>query len=148
MVSPNLSAVLRIKSMARAAAASGDANTPDVGRELAAAYERLRLEAKGLADRAGWNDDDSFDRELPTIGAAPALRQLPRAMVGQQGMVDALAAGQRARVMLGQLAAWAEGYQEAFELEERFRADAEAKLKAAQEKAQAATKGAVGFAAT
>jgi hypothetical protein len=145
MASQNLRAVIRLKTMAHAAAEAGDANTPDVGGELAATYERLRLEAMALAERAGWNTDDSFDRELPPLGNVVSSRRLPRGMASQQGMVNALAKGQRARVLLGQLAAWAEGYQEVFELEERFKADAEAKREAEAKKAKDAGKRPPGF---
>jgi hypothetical protein len=42
---------------------------------------------------------------------------------------EAVQAGRRARVLLGQLAGWAAGHQEAFEIEESLKARAEAAAK-------------------
>jgi hypothetical protein len=102
-----------------AQAAIGTSDPPSIGeaQEIVRAYERLRGEARALNERAGWGKGEDFDRELPPLDAA---------LGGGRAIVIA---GQRARVLLGQLAAWAAGHQEAFEIEERLRADAEAKLR-------------------
>ena len=52
---------------------------------------------------------------------------------------DTVSAGLRARVLLGQLAGWAQGHQEAFELEAQMKANAESK-------AAASKRGTTGFA--
>jgi hypothetical protein len=118
MASQDLRAVIRIKSMARAAADVREFKRSETGAELAAAYERLRQEARSLHERAGWGDGNSFDRELPPLHPDIAT-------------TSPMSAGRRALVLLGQLAAWAEGYQEVFEIEAGLRAQAEAKIKTA-----------------
>lgn len=125
----NLRAVLRIKTMARAAISPTEAFSGPTGEEMAAAYERVRLEARNLNKRAGWGDDEDFDRELPPLrDSTPQTTNLAQ-RIGSTDHGD-IEGGRRARVLLGQLAAWAEGHQEAFELEARLQADAEAKLRA------------------
>jgi hypothetical protein len=130
----DLGAVVRIKTMARSAMGSGDPTSPEAGQEMAAAYERLRGEAFALFQRAGWGDRDAFDRELPPLDPDRPRARATRAMAMAVGGHDAfqhLADGRRARVLLGQLAGWAEGHQEAFEIEARIKTTAEAKAKAA-----------------
>jgi hypothetical protein len=124
----NLRTVIRIKTMAQAAAAVSDQPGPEEGAEMAAAYERLRNEARKLNSSAGWGDDTSFDAEVPPIDATP-IRDAPevdRMRMGSNAAFQAAAAGRRARVLLGQLAAWAAGHQETFELEESLKARAAA----------------------
>jgi hypothetical protein len=119
----DLRAVIRIKNMAQAAASGSDQPGPEEGLEMAAAYERLRAEARALNRRAGWGEGEEFDKDLPPINTS----------MGNSGPVytwlagdpdQQVTIGRRARVLLGQLAAWAAGNQEAFEIEERLKADA------------------------
>ena len=117
---PNLRSVIRIKTMARAAIPDTETVHSDTAWEMAKAYERLREEARKLSENAGWDSGDEFDAEMPPI----RFPEVPG---------NARPLGRRARVLLGQLAGWAEGHQEAFELEARFKADAEAKQRAAAE---------------
>lgn len=126
-VDANLRRLIQIKSMARTAAASESPENPDSGLELAAIYARLREQAKHVATTVGLADDDEFDRQLPPLGAEGSVQRLPRAMMGNQGAFDARARGQRALVLLGQLAGWAEGSQEALETAARAQAEAEAR---------------------
>ena len=93
--------------------------TADEGFQMVRSYERLQ--ARELAVRAGWaTDEEEFDTEMPPLD--PGLRNYHEASRG----------GMQARVVLRQLSAWAAGHQEAFELEERLKADAAAKLAAAK----------------
>jgi hypothetical protein len=114
---PDLHAIVRIKTMAQAAAMPPERPSIDASIQVVGAYERLREDARGIYERAGWGSAEDFDRELPPLEANMAGG---RAIVG---------AGDQARVLLGQLAAWAAGHQEAFEIEERMRATAEAKAR-------------------
>ena len=129
MSNANLRSVLRIKTMARAASAgTSELFSAETGWEMAAAYERLRQEARKLNDRAGWGNGDEFDQELPPLDSDPAA--VARLLGSPPTAHQNISRGRRARVLLGQLEAWAEGHQEAFELEARFKADAEAKRQA------------------
>lgn len=119
----DLRAIIRIKTMAQAAARIAEQPGPYEGEEMATAYGRLRRDARGLSERAGWGSGDDFDAELP-----PLPDPSPPAHWGMdtEGWMDGLwvEAGQRARVLLRQLAAWAAGHQEAFEVEEQLKANA------------------------
>jgi hypothetical protein len=138
VVNANLHAVLRIKQQARELATHSGAG-PDEAQEITAAYERLREQARDLNARA-WPDDQSFDRDMPALTSTGALARLPRALSSSQPQFDAVASGQRALVLARQLAAWAEGHQEAFELEAKLEADAKARAAAGK-----TTKPTVGF---
>lgn len=144
MANPNLHAVITIKRQARELAAR-PATAPDEAHEITIAYERLREQARDLNARA-WPEDQSFDRNMPPLTSTTSLNRLPRGMSSSQPLVDAVASGQRASILAGQLAAWAEGHQEAFELEARLKAEAEAKVKVVAAEAAEAAKPAVGFA--
>lgn len=120
--------MVRIKNMAREAA-DIEVKWSYVGAEVTRAYERLRQDAKALATRAGWNDDDSFEHEVPELKPVDRGSHNPSVVTGNQ-----------AKVLLGQLAAWAEGHQETFEIEARLRADAEARRAAEEERARAAAR--------
>jgi hypothetical protein len=144
-VNGNLRAVVRIKTMAREAAGV-DVTAVEIGDEMVKAYERIRQEAKALADRAGWNDDGSFDREVPPLVAEHvSARHQETAPYGGTEQYQVFVSGRRAKVLLGLLAAWAEGNQETFEIEARLKANAEAKRAAEAEKAKAAVKPPMGF---
>jgi hypothetical protein len=137
---------VRIKTMAREAAAV-DVTTVEIGDEMVKAYDRIRQEAKALADRAGWNDDGSFDREVPSLAPEHvSARHQETAPFGGPEQYQVVVSGRRAKVLLGLLAAWAEGNQEAFEIEARLKANAEVKRAAEEEKAKAAAKPPTGFA--
>jgi hypothetical protein len=60
-----------------------------------------------------------------------AVQRLPRGMMGSQPSLDALARGNRALVLAQQLAGWAAGHQEAFEIEARLEASAKQTAEAA-----------------
>jgi hypothetical protein len=66
---------------------------------------------------------------LPPLDTQPVVRatRAVTAAYGGQSAYQAAGAGRRARVLLGQLGAWAAGHQEAFEIEERLKADAKAR---------------------
>jgi hypothetical protein len=119
-VNPSLAAVVRIKRMADAAAGMGPRITTEQAAEAAAIYERLRAQARTLTDSAGWSVDE-FDAELPEL--AP-LHVPP----GHERGYHEHGRGLRALVLLGQLSAWAAGYQEVFELEARLDAEARAQV--------------------
>jgi hypothetical protein len=136
MSTTDLHEVIVVKSMATALAASADPG-PDEALEIVAGYERARQRAKMLNDRA-W-PGSSFDAEVPPSTPAQSVHRLPRGMEGHQAITDAQARGKRAMVLSRQLAAWAEGHQEAFEIEARLAADVAAKAKQQQ------SKGNVGF---
>jgi hypothetical protein len=125
VVNANLHAALTIKQQARELAARSAA-APDEAHEITGAYERLRERAQDLNARA-WPENQTFDRDVPPLTSTASLRRLPRGMSGAQPLVDAVASGQRASILAGQLAAWAQGHQEAFELEARLEVEAEAK---------------------
>jgi hypothetical protein len=127
VVNADLHAVVGITTMARALAGYGQLD-PDTAFEIVAAYERVRQDARALNVRA-WPDDGSFDRDVPALTATASVRRLPHTMSSAQASVDAVAAGSRAVVLAAQLASWAEGHQEAFEIEARLTAAAEAKAK-------------------
>src|SRR4051794_3309662 len=114
----DLRAVIRIKTMARAAISDSATPGPDEGEEMANAYERLRAEAQALNQRAGWGSADDFNRELPPIERTSPTPPQSRVAAYAAANVNfhRAAAGRRARVLLGQLAGWAEGHQEAFEI--------------------------------
>jgi len=139
----DLREIIRIKSMAEAAADTGPRDAypyPEQGGEMARAYERLREQARALHERAGWGTE-SFDAEVPALDLpAPDLRGAERQMGRFAGNLphEAVSAGVAAKVLLRQLAAWAAGHQETFEVEERMKANAAAKLEAAK-------RGGVGF---
>lgn len=135
-MSTDLRTVLRIRATATAAASEGRQITPDLGDEMASAYERLRQDARDLFKRAGWGDDAAFDREVPPITVTRAIVPLPLGMAGHASGRDAIARGERAQFLLSQLAAWADSHRDAFEVEARLKAEAEAK---------AAPKSTVGF---
>lgn len=136
-----LRAVIRVKTMAAAAAATADYPTAEQGDEMARAYERLRREASAINERAGWGSAETFDEALPPITSGALINaNISYARVGENvasmiargrnPAVEAVARGARARVLLGQLSAWAAGHQEAFEIEERLRAHAAAEIAA------------------
>ena len=133
----DLAAVLRIKRMAEAAAApaaGGRSPTAAEAVEMVAAYERLRQQARELTRRAGWSVDD-FDAELPALSDAEPVARANRATSMAAGGVTAFQAvsrGLRVSVLLGLLSAWAAGYQEVFELDGRFEADAKVKAEQAR----------------
>lgn len=131
----DLRTVLRIKSMAKAAAdvPEGRRISPERGDEMGAAYDRLRTEARALHVRAGWGAAEDFDAMLPPIVGGRVGR---RAITEQPAPVDAVARGERARVLLGQLAGWAEGHQEAFQVEEQMKTTAAARVAAEVEAAR------------
>jgi hypothetical protein len=113
--------IIRIKAMAEAAATALPPHPRDAqSDEVAATFVRLRAQALALHKRAGWGDEDAFALEIPVLAGYPAPIQR----------------GDRARVLLGQLAAWAAGYQEAFEVEEQMKANAAARAAAAALAAQ------------
>lgn len=118
-------------------AADVEVTGPEVGDELMKAFERIRQDAKALATRAGWNDDDSFEQEVPPLvpGRVPTTHRVAAPFGGPEAY-QLVASGRRAKVRLGQLAAWAQGHQETFEIEARLKANAEAKLAAELEKAK------------
>lgn len=119
---------------------------PEIGAELVSAYERIRGEAKALATRAGWNHDDSFDQEVPPlVPQHVSATHAVTAPFGGPKQYQDVVSGRRANVLLGQLAAWAEGHQETFDIEARLKADAEAKRAAEAEKARTAAKPQTGF---
>ena len=98
--------------------------------EAVEAYRRLREQARRLNERAGW-DADEFDQEVPAADFAEAKRgEDARARDHRHTNRN----GPRAQFLLRQLAAWATGYAEAFEIETRLEAEAEAKLRAAEPK--------------
>jgi hypothetical protein len=138
----NLHAVTKIRSMAESLAKRTGV-VADEGCELAAAYERLRQQAKELNERA-WPDDTSFDNDVPPLADRKSVRTLPRGMSNAQASVDALATGQRAVLLAGQLAAWAQGHQDAFEIEARLETEAKARVQA---EAQTKTTKTIEFAA-
>ena len=109
------------------------------GDEIAAAYERVRQKAKALHDRSWPEDEQAFDLEVPPLVVSSASYRLPRGMQGHQALIDQRARGDRAIVLAGQLAAWAEGHKEGFEVEARL--EAEARVRASEK----SDKGAVGF---
>jgi len=139
-VTSDLRSVLRLKAMARTAAESGG----DVGSypteadaiELIAAYVRLRDEASKIHERAGWGIPEEFAADLPPLdGFAPtgiAPRYLLQPDPTPALINQTIERGVQARFRLLQLAAWAEGHQEAFEIEEQMRANAVAKVAAAE----------------
>jgi hypothetical protein len=101
--------VIRIKTMAETAAATGnptDYPNPEEGREMADAYERLRNEARAINERAGWGGG-SFDAELPPL--APEQDGPPSGVHfdDHDHSWDAVERGTQARFRLRQLAAWA-----------------------------------------
>lgn len=136
----DLRTIVRIKHMAEAAARVAEQPGPEEGHEMAAAYERLRAEAFELYRRAGWGDDEeTFARQVPVLEAESLKVRGPGRVLSDASLAyEAAAGGHRARVLLSQLAAWAAGHQETFEVEERLKADAAAR--AAQ-----GSKGAAGF---
>jgi hypothetical protein len=141
MTNVNLHAMLTLKQRARELTARS-ASDPDEAHEITGVYERLREQARDLNSRA-WPEDQTFDRDVPPLTSTASLRRLPRTMSRSQPLIDAVASGQRASILAGQLAAWAEGHQEAFELEAKLKIEAEAKAKVA---AAEAAKPTVGFA--
>lgn len=122
-----LRSVIRLRTMAEAAANVAEQPGPNEGLEMARAYTRLRDEAAALCARAGWGTEEDFARELPPLNWPPPGEMFNiRGKLTAQQAYDAVGAGQRARVLLGQLAAWAMGHQEAFAIEEQMRANAAA----------------------
>jgi len=131
--------IVRIKNMAQAAASGSLEPGPEEGAEMAAAYVRLRAEAMALHVRAGWGSEEEFEDELPghVQGAIPELEPGPyglRTIAMAEALdapirsaYEAAARGSRARVLLGQLAGWATGHQEACEIEERMKMDTAAR---------------------
>jgi hypothetical protein len=125
MANRDLHDVLLIKAMAAHLASTELAG--EQGEEIAAAYERIRQKAKALHDRSWPGDAQAFDFEVPPLAVNGASYRLPRGMQGHQALFDRRARGERAIVLAGQLAAWAEGHQEAFEIEVRLEAEAKAR---------------------
>jgi hypothetical protein len=126
--------IIRIKRRAEVAAATGHADdypNPEEGREMAVAYERLRKEARGINERAGWGSD-GFDEELPPLVPEKDGPPLGVHFDDHDQSWDAMERGTQARFRLRQLAAWAAGHQEAFEVEGQMRANAAAKMDAAK----------------
>jgi hypothetical protein len=125
-VNTDLAAIVRIKRMAEAAAspaADGRRPTTVEAVEMAAAYERLQRQARDLTQRAGWSVDE-FDAEMPELSDEPSVAPSRSGT----GLHPDLRRGLRAKVLLGQLSAWAAGYQEVFELDARLDAEARAKV--------------------
>jgi hypothetical protein len=127
----DLRSVIRVKTMADAAASAVTTNHPSVpqGIELVGAYDRLRAQAQKLNTRAGWGTDDEFDEELPPLEAVDAAAMHASPRIGASPYAVTL--GSQAQLRLRLLSAWAAGHQEAFELEEQMKANAEAKIEAA-----------------
>lgn len=126
-MNPNLAAVARIKAMALAAADNPDAGVA-ASEETAGAYDRLRQLALELHARAGWGDEEAFSREVaPLTREATTSPGHIEGRIGRDRSQAIVREGQRARLLLRLLAAWAAGYQEAFEIEARFEAEARAK---------------------
>lgn len=142
MANQSLHDVMTIRAMAEAVARRTSVS-PTEGDALADAYERARTRAKRMFERAWPDDADTFDDELPPVSAFKSSgRRLPLGMQSQQPLIEAVARGEQAVVYASQLAAWALGHQEAFELEARLEVDAKAKAAAARE---ASKKGPTGF---
>jgi hypothetical protein len=124
--SGDLRAILRIKHMATEAGREPERGyaPPSASYEMAAAYIRLREEARLLNERAGWSAEE-FDRDVPE----PDFGDLPRPDDESDRASYELVsvAGPRARLLLRLLAAWAAGHAVAFEIEARLKADAEAR---------------------
>ena len=120
MSSSDLRTIIRIKHMAEAAANVSDKPGPEEGVEMAAAYDRLRAEAREVFDRAGWGDAEKFDSELPQLNRVSVKRESITYSADASGAeaYEAAASGRRARVLLLQLAAWAAGHQETSEVED------------------------------
>jgi hypothetical protein len=129
VLSADLRSVVRIKNMAETAAAIDD-KSETAAIEAMRAYGRLREQARQLNERAGW-DSDEFDQEVPVgdFEEAPPVED-PRARSYRVRAVN----GARATFLLRQLAAWAAGYVEVFEIEARLKAEADAKVQAAASK--------------
>jgi hypothetical protein len=104
--------------------------------EAMEAYTRLWEQARKLNERAGW-DAEEFDQEVPfaEFADAPSVED-HRARAYRLRALN----GPRAVFLLRQLAAWAAGYVEVFEIEARLKADAQAKAEAA-----ASRRGPAGF---
>jgi hypothetical protein len=136
----DLRTVIRIKNMATAAATVAGERTPTApeGDEIGNAYERLRKQAQAVNLAAGWGTNEEFDEELPplVLEQARASGIVGSATSSARDSNAQVRRGLRGRVLLGQLAAWAAGHQEAFEVEEQMKANAEAKLAAATEAAK------------
>jgi hypothetical protein len=124
---PDLQAVVVIKKKAEAAAKTEA--SPFNADELVGAYMRIRTEAKVLNERAFGGDDAKFDEEFPPL---EEQRSAPGSVSGS-GARRAYGRSQGALVLLGQLAAWAAGYQETMEISARIKADAEARVKSEAE---------------
>jgi hypothetical protein len=121
--------------MAAAAADIGDPPMPAAAEEAAAAYHRLRSEARVLVERAQWSTDD-FDAELPEgdfqvqTGTTVVFDEERFGRYEDKSLTFRLVSviGPRARFLLRQLEAWAAGYQEVFEIDARLKAEAQAKV--------------------
>jgi hypothetical protein len=144
----DLRSIIRIKSMADAAAGTTDPNhwpMQQEGEELVGAYQRLRAEARAISMRAGWSETgEEFDAEMPPLEGVSD----PGPPLGvhfddysPDPSVDPASQGVHARFRLRQLSAWAAGHQEAFELEAQM--EANARVKAAE--AVAAARAPLGF---
>ena len=119
--------------MAAAAAevGAGHLSVPEA-EEISKVYERLRVEARKVHIRAGWGTEDEFDSEMPPLGQDLEPGLSPIAAISASATSHrAVRVGLRARVLLGQLAAWAGGHQETFEIEAQFEANAAAQAAAA-----------------
>lgn len=130
----DLARIVRLKTMAEAAAQPTDKATPTELVEMAAVYVRLRWQARQLVERAGWSVEE-FDAEMPSLDEADvrnAQEMHSRSRMSASAAMNAVALGGRARVLLAQLAAWAQGYQQTFELEAQIEANAAAKMEAAK----------------
>jgi hypothetical protein len=136
MGSADLRVIVRIKHMAEAAAAADIDKSEAAAIEAMDAYTRLREQARKLNERAGW-DAEEFDQEVPfaEFEDAPPVED-PRTRAYRLRALN----GPRAVFLLRQLAAWAAGYAEVFEIEARLKADAAAKAQAA-----ASRRGPTGF---
>ncbi len=102
--------ILRIKHQAEAAASVSEQPGPEEGHEMAAAYDRLRNDARELNRRAGWGDDDQFEAEIPPLDARSIGREsyhyASSNPYGEDRKAFETAATRRqARVLLKQLAA-------------------------------------------
>jgi hypothetical protein len=118
----DLRSILRIKNMAANAASATRPDDPYAAPALAETYNRLREEARRLNERAGWSAED-FERELPTIEVTESVTG--HVDIARQQRLLGLA--REARIALGQLSGWAEGYEQAFVIEESLKAQSQQK---------------------
>jgi len=146
-LNPNLRDVVLVKNAAGAIAKHGQVKAGQ-GDELVRAYERARAQAEALVARAWPEDAAHFASEYPkaiSIGTTAVIAGSVEAALGPRRLLDEIARGEAVKVLAAQLEAWAAGYQEVFETEQRLAADAEART--AAEAKNAERRRGVGFAA-